>query len=182
MIERRTLLKAGLTAGLGLRLNPHLAAGQDAAASMPPRPGDLLVRVDDAMKQPLSPGEIKRGAPPIMAWAMDPMNETVRSGSPLNQVLLVRLDPAAITSETRSRAADGVLAYSAICTHMDCKVDDWVAAEQVLHCKCHGSKFDPKDNAMVVAGEAPRPLAALPLKLDDGQLVVAAPFTGRVGF
>jgi nitrite reductase/ring-hydroxylating ferredoxin subunit len=175
MIERRTLLKAGITAGLGLGLTPNLAMGQDG-----PKPGDFLVKVDDPMKQPLSPGEIKRGAKPILAWAMDPMNETLRNGSPLNQVLLVRLDPNTLAADTRSRATDGVLAHSPLAIRT--AGDDWLADEQVLHCACHGSKFDPKDSAKVVAGEAPRPLAALPLKLDDGQLVVAGPFTARVGF
>jgi Rieske Fe-S protein len=177
MIERRTLLKAGITAGLGISLKPELAIAQDG-----PKPGDLLVRADDSMKQPLSPGEIKRGAKPIIAWAMDPMDETLRNGSRLNKVLLVRLDPNTLESDTRSRAADGVVAYTAMCTHAECEVDDWLAAEQVLHCACHNSTFDPKDSAKVVGGEAPRPLAALPLKLDDGQLVVAGPFTARVGF
>ena len=76
MIERRTLLKAGIGAGLALGLTPELAIGQDG-----PKPGDLLVKVGDAMKQPLSPGEIKRGAKPIIAWAMDPMSEALRDGS-----------------------------------------------------------------------------------------------------
>jgi len=177
MIERRTLLKAGLSAGIGLSLTPELALGQDG-----PKPGDLLVRVGDAMKYPLSPGEIKRGAKPVIAWAMDPQDETLRNGSPLNRVLLVRFDSNNLAADTRSRAADGVVAYTAICTHADCLVDDWLADEQVLHCACHNSKFDPKDGAKVVGGEAPRPLAALPLKLDDGQLVVAGPFTAAVGF
>ena len=177
MIERRTLLKAGIGAGLALGLTHELALAQNG-----PKPGDLLVKVDDPTKQPLSPGEIKRGAKPIIAWAMYPQDETVRNGSRLNQVLLVRLDPQALTPETRSRAADGVVAYTAICTHMECEVNDWLGDEQVLHCGCHGAKFDPKDSAKVVAGEAPRPLAALPLKLDDGQLVVAGPFTAPVGF
>src|SRR6266513_2864772 len=141
MIERRTLLKGGIGAGLALGLTPGRAIGQEG-----PKPGDLLVKVGDAMKQPLSPGEIKRGAKPIIAWAMDPMDETLRNGSPLNQVLLVRLDANTMASDTRSRAADGVVAYTAICTHADCKVDDWLADEQVLHCACHGSKFDPKDS------------------------------------
>jgi Rieske Fe-S protein len=33
----------------------------------------------------------------------------------------------------------------------------------------------------VIDGPTPRSLAALPLKLADGKLVVAKPFTGRVG-
>jgi rieske iron-sulfur protein len=33
----------------------------------------------------------------------------------------------------------------------------------------------------VIDGPAPRALAALPLKVADGKLVVALPFTARVG-
>ena len=72
MVERRTVLKAGIGAGIGLSLVPKRATGQGGPAPDGPKPGDLLVRVGDAMKQPLSPGEIKRGAKPIIAWAMGP--------------------------------------------------------------------------------------------------------------
>jgi len=33
----------------------------------------------------------------------------------------------------------------------------------------------------VIAGPSPRGLAALPLRVDDGKLVVARPFIGRLG-
>jgi Rieske Fe-S protein len=79
-------------------------------------------------------------------------------------------------------AADGVVAYTAICTHSGCEVVDWLADERLLYCSCHSSKFDPKDGARVVDGPAPRSLPALPLKVVDGRLVVAKPFTSRVGF
>ena len=59
---------------------------------------------------------------------------------------------------------------------------DWQADEQLLHCPCHYTKFDPKDGARVVDGPAPRPLPALPLQIVDGKLAVASPFTTRVGF
>jgi Rieske Fe-S protein len=181
MISRRTLLKAGIGASLGVKLASRSTGAQGNAAAGGPRRGDLLVRVGDATKQSLSPGEIKRGAKPVLAWAMDPGDETLRNASPLHQVLLVRFDPEALAADTRSRAADGVVAYSATCTHQNCPVDDWLADDQVLHCGCHGAKFDPANSARVVSGEAPRPLAALPLTLDDGQLVVAGPFTASVG-
>ncbi len=117
-----------------------------------------------------------------MAWAMDPMDKTVRNGSRLNRVLLLRLDPEKLSPETKSRAADGVVAYTAICTHTGCEVTEWAAEEQILVCPCHESKFEPKDGAKVVDGPAPRNLPALPLKLVDGALVVAKPFTSPVGF
>ena len=41
---------------------------------------------------------------------------------------------------------------------------------------------DPSDGARVVGGPAPWQLAALPLRLDEGRLIVAGEFIGRVGF
>jgi len=41
--------------------------------------------------------------------------------------------------------------------------------------------YDPKSGGEVVGGPSPRALPALPLKSVDGRLVVAKPFTGRVG-
>ena len=117
-----------------------------------------------------------------MAWAMDPADKTVRSGSRLNRVLLVRFAPDQLSGETKPRAADGVVAYTAICTHSGCEVTEWVADEERLFCPCHDSSFDPRDAGKVVDGPAPRRLPALPLKVLEGKLVIAKPFIGRVGF
>ncbi|WP_143199949.1 Rieske (2Fe-2S) protein, partial [Bradyrhizobium sp. NAS80.1] len=86
---------------------------------------------------------------------------------------------------TQSHAVDGIVAYSAICAHAACPVSEWVKAEQgnktVLKCPCHNSEYDPGQNAEVVFGPAPRRLAALPLAITDGALVVAGSFIGKVG-
>ena len=171
-MNRRTLLMAG--AGLVL--------GQADASSSRPRGGDFFVRPGDVSKTPLTPGDIPVGAPQIAAWPMDPVDGTVRSGSRLNQVILVRLDPETLSAETRARSADGVVAYSSICTHTGCDVDDWEPGAKALACQCHFSQFDPRDAAKVVDGPAPRPLPALPLKIVDGLLVVAQPFTAPIAF
>jgi Rieske Fe-S protein len=118
----------------------------------------------------------------MMAWAMDPSDKTVRKGSRLNRVMLLRFEPEKLSATTKSRAADGVVAYTAICTHTGCEVTDWNAADQILFCPCHASKFEPKDGGKVVDGPAPRDLPALPLKVVDGKLTVAKPFTARVAF
>jgi rieske iron-sulfur protein len=173
-VERRTLLKAGLVIGLGLR--------QDDPAASRPQPGDLVVRSGDAGRTPLSPNDIALASMPILAWAMDPADRIVRSGSRLNQLILLRLDAGTLGAETRARAADGVVAYTAICTHTGCEVDDWQASDRRLVCQCHSSIFDPADGAAVVDGPAPRPLPALPLKVVDGKLVVAGPFTAAITF
>jgi len=175
--DRRLLLKAALACGLA-----RGAAAQGDPASLAPQPGDRLVRLGDGSKTPLAPADVALGAMQTAAWAMDPATGTMRSSTRLNQILLLRLDPASLAPVTRARAAEGVVAYTAICTHNGCDVDDWIASDRILSCSCHTSMFDPKDGAKVVDGPAPRPLPALPLTIAEGKLTVAAPFTARVGF
>jgi Rieske Fe-S protein len=117
-----------------------------------------------------------------MAYPIDPQSKTVRDGSRLNQVLLIRLDAEALTDDTRARSAAGIVAYSAVCTHAGCDVEDWKHQTETLLCFCHYSEFDPKDGARVLEGPAPRRLAVLPLKIVDGALLAAGSFIGRVGF
>lgn len=180
MFHRRDLL-AGICAGLGLSIaGPAFAQGDKSTAR--PQEGDLLVKDGDAGKTPLTPEDIALEAKQTLAWAMDPADKTVRSGSRLNLIVLARQKPESLAAETAKRAAGGVVAYTAICTHNGCEVDEWQAAEQVLYCQCHASAFDPKDGGRVVDGPAPRELPALPLTIVDGRLVVAGPFTSRVGF
>jgi rieske iron-sulfur protein len=183
-IGRRMVIKRGIGLGLGvgLGLAPTLASGQEDPASIRPQEGDLLIKTGDSGLKPLTPDDIPLGAMQTMAWAMNPRDNTVRSGSRLNRVLLLRLDAEKLSPDTRSRAADGVVAYTAICTHSGCEVEEWLTDDQLLYCSCHSSKFDPKDSARVLDGPAPRMLPALPLKLLNGKLVVAKPFTTRVGF
>jgi rieske iron-sulfur protein len=180
-MHRRTLMRLGLAAGAAAGLAPRGLA-EDDPASLRPRPGDWLVRAGDPAAMPLEARDIPPAAAPILAWPMDPAERIVRSGSRLNRLLLQRFDPELLSSETRGRAADGVVAYTAICTHTGCDTTDWLADEQLLSCPCHFSKYDPKAGAMVVDGPAPRPLPALPLKIAEGRLAVAGPFTARVGF
>jgi rieske iron-sulfur protein len=180
---RRKVLQAGLAAGLGALLSPTgLAGAQDNAAAIRPKPGDLLVKADDPEHRPLRPEDVTVNARPMAAWAMDPDDRTVRSGARFNALILLRLDETTLTTATRARAAGGVLAYTAICTHEGCDVDGWIPDRLALTCPCHESEFDPKDAARVVSGPAPRVLPALPLKIVDGTLVVARAFTSRVGF
>jgi len=146
-----------------------------------PKEGDLLVSIDSESPVPLQPKDIPIGGPPVVAWAMDQVGNLVRKGSRLNKVLLLRLDPATLVGVTQERAADGVVAYSAICPHAGCEVDAWVDDQKILECSCHYSRYNPRNGAAVLDGPAPRALPALPLKIVDGNLAVAKPFTARVG-
>jgi rieske iron-sulfur protein len=178
VIGRRAILKGGIA----LVVAQGQAQGQDNPAAARPKAGDQLVKVGDPGATALAPGDIAIGAMQTMAWAFDPNDRIVRSGSRLNRIMLVRFDPETLSPETRARAAGGVVAYTAICTHTGCEVIDWLADEQLFHCPCHYTKFDPKDGARVVDGPAPRTLPALPLRVVEGKLAVAMPFTTRVGF
>jgi rieske iron-sulfur protein len=72
-----------------------------------------------------------------------------------------------------------------ICAHAGCPVTGWVKEssgdKDVLKCFCHNSEFEPRQGAQVVFGPATRRLAALPLTISGGSLVVAAAFVGKVG-
>lgn len=174
--------RAALELGLGLALAPRWALAQTDAARERPKEGDLLVATAAAAPEPLKPDDLPLDGKQTLAWPMDPETKTVRNGSRLNKVLLLRLDPEGFDPETKKRAADGVVGYSAICPHTGCDVTNWHPDSELLECPCHYSNYNPKEGAKVVSGPSPRRLPALPLKIIDGQLVVAKPFTGRAGF
>jgi Rieske Fe-S protein len=178
---RRSVLKGAATTFLELVFLRGATFAQDDPLSVRPKAGDLLVRAADSGAAPLTASDVPQG-PPVLAWPMDPADRVVRNGSRFNQVLLLRLDPMALSAQTRARAADGIVAYTTICTHSGCDVADWIADDQLLLCSCHSSTFDPRDGARVTDGPAPRSLPALPLAISDGMLVVAGGFTDRVGF
>jgi rieske iron-sulfur protein len=179
-MSRREVLTAATAVGVSVFGNDVVIAPAVAEpADERPKEGDFLVATDDgASLDGLSPKDISG---PVIAWPMDPAARIVRNGSRLNKVLLVRLDPATLVGDTRERAADGVVAYSAICPHGGCEVTDWIEDLKILECPCHNSKYNPREGAAIVEGPTTRGLAALPLKIVDGKLAVARPFIGRLG-
>ena len=179
---RRRVLQAALGLGLAAPFAKLGAAQVQDPKNVPPQPGDRFVFfAGDRDGEVIAPDDLPLGGPPAHAFPMDPASDVVRDGSMLNQVLLVRLDPAELSPKTSENAADGVVAYSAICTHQACPVTAWDEKRNRLYCNCHGSAFDPADAARVVMGPATRRLPMLPIKAEEGFLVVAGEFTGRVG-
>jgi rieske iron-sulfur protein len=175
--------RAAIELGLGLALAPRFVLAQTDAARERPKEGDLLVAVTAAAApEPLKPDDVPLDGKQTLAWPMDPETKTLRNGSRLNKVLLLRLDPEGFDPETKERAAEGVVGYSAICPHTGCDVTNWHPDRRLLECPCHYSMYDPKEEAKVVSGPSPRRLPALPLKIVDGKLAVAKPFIGRPGF
>jgi len=181
-ISRRIVVAGGSVALGGLRALVARAGEQaDPDRMKLPQPGDWLVSAgNEAGTTPLKPGDLAR-QDLVLAWAFDPHKKVPRDGSRLNMVLLVRFDPATLGTAEKLLAADGVVAFSAICTHQQCTVTDWLKSTQVAQCPCHQSQYDLRHGAKVVGGPAPRALPALPLKLGDGVLAVAGVFNARVG-
>ena len=85
-----------------------------------------------------------------VAYAFDPSTKTLRDSSRLNRIVLVKLDSSAMDDATRPLAADGVLAYSAFCTHQGCDVSSWLPKKQAFFCFCHFSKFAPLQGGVVL--------------------------------
>ncbi len=205
-LERRVAIKtlAGIGLAVGLQACGRLPEPASPGTSEPPGPdrtdagvsgeavpptdhehpaaGDRLAFAFGGREgQPITPNDITLGGPQIFAYPMDANASHVANESRLNQVILVRLDPSRMTKETAAHAADGIVAYSGICTHTGCEVEDWDEDTNHFVCPCHDSEFDPADNGRVMSGPARRRLAALPLKIENGQLLIAGGFTGRVG-
>jgi rieske iron-sulfur protein len=184
---RRTLILTALAAAARIAAPEPAAADEDQPGSDErPQKADLLVVSEgEHAGQIITPQDLKIGGPPVRAWPKDPKTSVIRNGSRLNEVLVVRLDPAELDDETRSHSADGIVAYSIICAHAGCPVTAWVKEEagdkDVFKCVCHNSEYDPRQSAQVVFGPAPRRLAALPLAIAGGSLTVAAAFVGKVG-
>ena len=184
---RRALLLTTLAGCACLAaIEPAAADDEQPGASERPQKADVLVRAEgDKTGEVIKAEDLTLGGPPVRAWPKDPKTSVVRKGSRLNEVVIVKLDPNELDDATRARAPDGIVCYSVICSHAGCPITAWVKEEQgdkkVLKCMCHNSEYDPRQNAQVVFGPAPRRLAALPLTVADGALSVAAPFVGKVG-
>lgn len=62
-----------------------------------------------------------------------------------------------------------VTVFSPICPHLGCAFR-WDGGAKQFKCPCHGSVYDI--TGKVLGGPAPRPLDALPAKLENGELFV----------
>ena len=146
-----------------------------------PTVGDRLVGEDaEGTPMPLKVSDIRPGKP-LLAFPFDAAKGVVRNESRLNKVVLMRFSDTEMTDKIKPHSVAGVVAFSAICTHQNCDVKTWLSKEQALVCFCHSSKFMLLDGATVSSGPATRALPYLPLSLEGDQLVVAGPFSARVG-
>jgi cytochrome b6-f complex iron-sulfur subunit len=68
-----------------------------------------------------------------------------------------------------TRRGDGVDGRSLLCTHQGCTVR-WDEAAQRYRCPCHHGEYDA--DGRVLIGPPPRPLAAYPVEIAGGTVVL----------
>jgi ubiquinol-cytochrome c reductase iron-sulfur subunit len=104
-------------------------------------------------------------------------------------VVRLRADELALPADRADWSADGIVAYSKICTHAACAVSlfryplfDPTSPSPALVCPCHYSTFDPGRAGAVLFGPAGRPLPQLPLAIAaDGALVATGGLSAPPG-
>ena len=171
LATRRRILRWAIRVGTGAfslaLLLPALALRTLTREVQEVTAGDTLVyATGDQAGLPVDVAAIA----PVMAVQAFPEG---KSDNERNLIELVRL------------AADlpaGLVAYSAICTHLGCTVLPRLSEQGYIVCPCHASVFDPAADARVVSGPANRPLPALPIEVSsDGVVRAAGGFEGPVG-
>jgi len=189
-LTRRRLFKlafAGAGGALGVALvTPAVSLGPlldvDPLYGTPWRRGRRLV---DAAGRPWRASEIEQKT---FYTAFPEGADKEQLGA---SVVLVRLaeDELRLPRELAQYPAEGIVAYSKICTHAGCAVSLYRvplfrgdAPGPALVCPCHYSTFDPTDGGTVQFGPAGRKLPMLPLRIDrSGNLRAAGNFDGPVG-
>ncbi|MFB6165329.1 MAG: ubiquinol-cytochrome c reductase iron-sulfur subunit [Haloarculaceae archaeon] len=100
---------------------------------------------------------------------------------------LHKLEADKLADPTKTDWTDqGLVAYSAICTHLGCAVNWHPGADGVGHpfdhCPCHGGEYDPYKGAKVISGPPPRPTPQIGVKVNgDNHVQLTSDFEGPVG-
>lgn len=185
-MQRRSFFKA--CAGLSIAavdITANRANAKPKVKSpekMRPQVGDILVHdtIEGDVK-PILVSELKLNVQQTMAFPQDSQSKIVRNGSRFNKVMVIRLNPEEMDDHTRKNSVDGIVAYSAICTHQGCDVNSYIDDKKEFFCFCHLSRFNPLNAGEVTNGPATKKLAMLPLEKIGDQLIVRKRFTRKPG-
>ncbi len=140
----------------------------------------VLVRPGD-----LAPGAIETVYPFKESQREHPEELSEVLHSPDSPVMLIHLRPD-VTVIKRAGQEDfnygALFAYSKICSHMGCPTSLYEDQTNRILCPCHQSQFQANEYAKPVFGPATRPLAHLPITVDDqGYLYARSDFIEPVG-
>ncbi|MBT2383278.1 ubiquinol-cytochrome c reductase iron-sulfur subunit [Streptomyces sp. ISL-11] len=98
-------------------------------------------------------------------------------------LMIVRLRPENIKDKRElDWSADGIVAFSKICTHVGCPISLYEQQTHHVLCPCHQSTFDLADGGRVIFGPAGHALPQLRIKVNDkGYLEAMGDFAEPVG-
>jgi rieske iron-sulfur protein len=185
--ERRDVLKgacvmAGATALVSIGGSvPAFAQEQKDV----PQAGDVFVFTSGPKKGSIvMVNDVVLNANPLSVQAATPDGKP-REGDNCT-ALLYRVATAKVPSDMTSDTVDGVMAYSAVCTHQGCMLTDLHQPDDAVNafgfiCPCHDAIFDPLQDGKNVAGAVSRTLPHFPIKSDGGKIVVSDAPSGYVG-
>jgi len=182
--DRRDLLIGGAGLLVGLSLGPGDVEAAKKPDRLPPQVGDRLMITRGPNKDKfLRPEMLDVGERQVEGFPYGVEDDVLRRRNRLNRLLFVKADPEAMDDDVAPRAADGVLVYSAVCTHKGCTIKSWVAEKQHVRCHCHLSEFAVLTGGSVHGGPARAPLPMLSVAIDDeGYVVVAEAFNRKPGY
>ncbi len=188
-LTRRRLFKLGLGAAggaLGLAaLAPALSFGPLRTKDLFATPWRKGTRLVDEENRPLKASDIEEKS--FYTAFPEGADKELLAAS----IVLVRLPVRSLRlpQELAGYDAEGIVAYSKICTHAACAISLYRAPlfqpdepRPALVCPCHYSTFDPADGGSVTFGPAGRALPMLPLAVDGkGYLRAKGNFNGAIG-
>jgi rieske iron-sulfur protein len=146
-----------------------------------PERHDFLVYADGPNKgKDVMTADIVLDAPPITVQAKNAETGEIRE-SEKSTVLVLRVAPEKIPADIRGDTVDGVIAYSALCTHKGCLLSDWDKPTKQFICPCHNGLFDPLKGGENTAGAPTRAIPQIPVKDHDGKLIVSDAIVSWIG-
>jgi ubiquinol-cytochrome c reductase iron-sulfur subunit len=104
-----------------------------------------------------------------------------------NPVMLIRLRPTDAAKVVKRAGQEDYnfgdyYAYTKICSHVGCPTSLYEQRTNRILCPCHQSQFDALHYAKPIFGPATRPLAQLPITVDEeGYLIARGDFIEAIG-
>ncbi len=150
-----------------------------------PQVGDVFVFTDGPKKgSVVMVDDVVLDAAPLTVMPKDP-NGAVRDGDNFT-TLLYRVAKEKVPADMANDTVNGVMAYSAVCTHQGCLMTELHKPNDVTNafgfiCPCHDAIFDPLQEGKNTAGATSATLAYFPIKSDGGKIVVSDLPSAHVG-
>ncbi len=185
--ERRDVLKgtcgfvcAAAVMSVGVSVPAFADPQKDA-----PQIGDVFVFTSGPKKDSVvMVDDVVLDAAPLTVMAKDP-NGAVRDGDNF-ATLLYRVAKDKVPADMAPDTIDGVMAYSAVCTHQGCLMTEIHQKSEAVNafgfiCPCHDAIFDPTQEGKNTGGATSATLAYFPIKSDGGKIVVKDLPSAHVG-